>query len=203
MTVVENVDIAQVADSTERVDETSSRDDIILSPKAVKQLIKIDCLLKSDHSEATDLSSTPPVISNPTGEQFVNVASEASQDKLASYQDEENLEAALEIEDDRNWTQVVGSRKKSKKSNTSGVNLYQTNAGLVKGSPRISEPANKPQSGEKMRIALEITPSPNRRVRVIPVVNESLFSHVNSQRNLVQCRSCTILLLLLHTRLIL
>jgi hypothetical protein len=105
------------------------------------------------------------------------------QGKKESYPYEKHLETTVEIEDDQNWTQVEGSHKNSRKSNSSGINSNENNSSSVKGSPRFAGHVKKPHGGVNFGTALEIAPSPTRRVRVIPV-NEPLCSHINRDTHL-------------------
>jgi hypothetical protein len=176
--------VAQSAASTKIIDESSAKDDIIVPPTTVEQPIKIDYLIPSYLSEATDSASKSPVVSDFVEEQIANVGLKLIQGKKESYQYEKHLETTVEIEDDQNWTQVGGSRKKSKKSDSSGINSNENDSSPVKGSPRFAGFVKKPQGGVNLGTALEIAPSPTRRVRVTPSINEPLCSHINRDRHL-------------------
>ena len=126
-------------------------------PTTVEQSIKIDYLILSYLSEATDSASKSPVVSDSVEEQIANVGLKVIQGKRESYQYEKHLETTVEIEDDRNWTQVGGSRKKSKKSNSSGINSNENDSFPVKGSPRFAGFVKKPQASVNLGTALEIT----------------------------------------------
>jgi len=165
--------VAQSAASAKIIDESSAKDDITVPPTTVEQSIKIDYLTPSYLSEATDSASKSPVVS--VEEQIANVGLKLIQGKKESYQYEKHLETTVEIEDDQNWTQVGGSRKKSK-SNSSGINSNENDSSPVKGSPRFAGFVKKPQGGVNLGTALEIAPSPTRRVRVT-LHQTNLFAH--------------------------
>jgi hypothetical protein len=165
-TIIEDVDISHCAASGERLDKSNEEDNIAIFLTATGKRIKIDCTDLTDLSEAPDPSSSSPVVEKP----IAAIALEDIQDQKSSFKYKEYLEDTLENADNHNWTQVGGSRKKFKESNRTSVNPNTSNASPVKVSPQFAWHTKKPQVGEKLVTALEIAPSPTRRVRVIPVV---------------------------------
>lgn len=202
-TVIEDIDIADGATSTERVEWPNVEDDVAVSPTIFEQSIKMDIIVSADLHKATGTESSSSIVLDSVGKQIATVALEDIKDQSSPYEHERHLEDTFENEDDHNWTQVVGTRKKSKKSNRTGVYLDATNASPISGSPRFARRVNNQRGGENSVAALEIAPSPSRCVRVIPVVNEPLCSHVNRHKHLSHCRSSKLPLSLLRGRSIL
>lgn len=172
-TVIEDVDIANSTASTERVDGSDMEGDVAVLPTTFEQSTKMDCIVPADLPKATVFKSSCSIVLGSVEEQIATVALEDVENQNSSYEHEGRLEDTLENEDDHSWTQVVGSRKKSK-GNRTGVNPNATNASPVKGSLRFAQHV-KPPGGEKLGTALGIAPSQTRRVRVIPRRQRTLF----------------------------
>jgi len=180
--IIEDADIAHCVASCERLDESNVEDNIAVSLTAIGKWIKIDCTDPTDLSKAPDPSSSLPVVSDSEEKPAATIALEDVQDQILSFQYEEHLEDTLENADNHNWTQVGGSRKKSRNSNQTSVNPNISGVFPVKGSPQLAGHARKPQVSGKLVTALEIAPSLTRRVRVIPVVKRTtLFTRKQTQ----------------------
>jgi hypothetical protein len=201
-TVIEDVDTVHSAESTEQLNKSNVEDNVPVSP-AAKQSMKIDYTNLTSISKASGPLSPSPVVSDSAGKQVAIVALGDLQDQKSSYQYEEHLEHILEKGEDHNWTQVVGSRKKSKNGNWTNTSPNVTNASPATGSSQFSQQVSKPQGSGKLGTAFDIAPSPTRRVRVIPAVNEPPCSHVYRYKHLPPCRNSKLPLNLVQLRRIL
>jgi hypothetical protein len=158
--------IAQSAASSEIINEVFKKENIVVFPTAIEQPIKIDYLKRADISEVTDSAMKSAVISDSAESPMARVAAEPT-----SYQCEQLLDNAVDIKDDGHWTQVLGTRKKSKKVD---ANSDDKSTLSVQEGPRFGRSPNKPQGVVKLGTSREVAPSPIRLVRVIPVINEQL-----------------------------
>jgi hypothetical protein len=138
-----------------------------------------------DCTSPPDFFETPGSSSSPVHLDSVAAVVEADvQNQKSPYEYEQYLEDALETGDTHSWTQVVGNRKKFKKSSRSGVN---PDAPPINVSPRFARRVNNSRGDGKVGTALGIAPSSALRVRVIPVVNEPFCSHENRHTHLLYC----------------